>query len=135
MSRLSEISPQPLNLAEIQQEQAGVRQAVPRAPVPVVPGAPGRGDASQRNTAQSPFDQADRKIISALVKQVNERLSSAETATRRAFLVYDEEGDDQVIEIRSGEDDEVIAQIPPDAIIHMREQLREIVGMIFDRRL
>ena len=105
--------------------------ALPSAPEP----PPVTDRAGNQDSAQPPLDPADNEIVGTLVEQINQRLHSFEPELHQVNLVYDENDPNPVIEIRSAESDEVIITIPPKAIVDMRKNIREVLGMMLDRRL
>jgi uncharacterized FlaG/YvyC family protein len=59
-------------------------------------------------------------------------LRDSEAETHEVGLAYRDDTDEPVVEVRDRESGELLAQFPPETIIHMRQQMREFLGMMLD---
>jgi uncharacterized FlaG/YvyC family protein len=92
-------------------------RAVPRSDTETSPPASGLG----------------KQALQEIVAQVKDALRESLSVDHDVSLVYLEDGS-FVVEVRDPESGDLILQIPPESLVKMRKQLREAVGLLFDRK-
>ena len=85
-----------------------------------------------REVVQQRSGQLSSEELQKLVKDLQKRLDPM--ATRLNFIV-DEETDSLVLRIIDRQTGELLRQIPPEEILHLRASLAELVGVLYDREV
>jgi uncharacterized FlaG/YvyC family protein len=106
---------------------------------PTAPRAPAarRSEAAPRPETPAPAVAGpeaplDDRLLQEAVDEINAVLRDSEAETHEVGLAYRDDTDEPVVEVRDRESGELLAQFPPETIIHMRQQMREFLGMMLD---
>ena len=131
----------------------GINPAQP-AWSPETSGRSGVGSAQQRprpKDSQAPSTQASPEAVPALqsdnrqansasdaavqqlLSHVNEKLADKALDPHDVSLVFKDEVDSYVVEIREKQSGDLIMQFPPEELLELREGMQEIVGSLVDR--
>ena len=115
-------------------EQASDRPKAEPVPLQLVPP---EGDMVEVTAAQEATEtrEAERERVPSPQEKLTERLGQVvdDIMARSTFLRFqvDETTSDVVVSIVNKESGEIIRQIPPEEIIHLRAQLGELRGVVF----
>jgi uncharacterized FlaG/YvyC family protein len=101
--------------------------AVRVSPVKGIEAATGGTDV--RLPGQSASEPLKREDVANAIAAFNDVFEQADVSVRYRI---DENTSDLVISLVNSDTDEVIRQMPPDAILSMRQRLQELLGLIFD---
>ncbi len=86
-------------------------------------------DAAVRPPRESASDPLRTEEITNAVAAFNDVFEQADVSVRYRI---DEHTNDLVISLVNSNTDEVIRQMPPEAILKMRQRLEELLGVLFD---
>ncbi|GAB4318468.1 MAG: hypothetical protein Kow0074_07690 [Candidatus Zixiibacteriota bacterium] len=85
--------------------------------------------AAVRVTRESASDPLKTEDVSNAVAAFNDVFEQADVSVRYRI---DEHTNDLVISLVDTETDKVLRQMPPEAILKMRQRLEELLGVLFD---
>jgi flagellar protein FlaG len=88
-----------------------------------------RADAAVRTPRELASDPLTTEEVTNAVAAFNDVFQQADVSVRYRI---DDATDDLVISLVNADTEEVIRQMPPEAILKMRQRLEELLGIIFD---
>ncbi|MBD3297476.1 MAG: hypothetical protein GF341_02395 [candidate division Zixibacteria bacterium] len=108
----------------VQRVWPGASETTPRPDSRVV-----TDDAAVRPPRESASDPLRTEEITNAVAAFNDVFEQADVTVRYRI---DDNTNDLVISLVNSDTDEVIRQMPPEAILKMRQRLEELLGVLFD---
>lgn len=72
----------------------------------------------------------DIEEVKEIVNELNEYMDDLQT--NLGFSIHEELGHQVVVEIKNRQTDEIVRQIPSEALLKIREKMVELTGMFFD---
>ena len=88
-------------------------------------------DQTRENSTQE--EKATREL-STLIHEMNTRLRTLVRNEHDVDLVYEDEVEDVVVQIKERESGDLIAQWPTEEMVTMRVAFRHMIGMIVDQK-
>ena len=79
-------------------------------------------------------EQVGSAELTALVQDMNDELHSLTRGERDIALVWDDDIEEMVVQVKERESGEVITQWPPEEIVAMRVAFRQMIGMMVDQK-
>lgn len=118
------------NFVSMPVAQAMVRQDKQKASVPPVPSnTESEGSALDGKALAQREGEVSRKQARKYVQQIQARFDKM--GTNLQFSI-DDASEDVVVKITAKDSGELIRQFPSEAILQLRDQLDNLVGMLFD---
>jgi flagellar protein FlaG len=78
----------------------------------------------------APLSDADEKLM-AVTKEIDQSMFPA---NRRLAFSVNSKLDEVVVKVIDTDTDKVLREIPPVELQHVYERIREVIGLLFDRR-